>query len=113
MKIAFDLHNIRDGGGMNYIRNLLENADPATDGFSEVHLIGAPRLLAPHPDRPWIVKHGFVELDGNTPDGKHRFERLPVQVDEQEGSAWLPVQHGLKKGDKIVVSGAILIAGMM
>ncbi|HEX7663013.1 MAG TPA: efflux RND transporter periplasmic adaptor subunit [Polyangiaceae bacterium] len=68
--------------------------------------------------RPAVLRLGdqtvvFVELDGTTPDGKHRFERLPVQVDEQEGSAWLPVQHGLKQGDKIVVSGAILIAGMM
>ncbi|MEO8796483.1 MAG: efflux RND transporter periplasmic adaptor subunit [Polyangiaceae bacterium] len=68
--------------------------------------------------RPAVLRLGeqtvvFVELDGTTPDGKHRFERLPVQVDEQEGSHWLPVQHGLNQGDKIVVSGAILIAGMM
>ncbi len=68
--------------------------------------------------RPAVLRLGdqtvvFVELDGKTPEGKHRFERLPVQVDEQEGSHWLPVQHGLKQGDKIVVAGAILIAGMM
>ena len=65
MKIAFDLHNIRDGGGVNYIRNLLENAAPEQDGFSEIHLFGAPRLLATYPERPWITKHGFAELDGN------------------------------------------------
>ena len=65
MKIAFDLHNIRDGGGVNYIRNLLECASPEQDGFSEIHLVGAPRLLAGYPDRPWITKHGFEQLDGN------------------------------------------------
>ena len=65
MKIAFDLHNIRDGGGVNYIRNLLECASPEQDGFTEIHLIGAPRLLETYPDRPWIIKHGFAELDGN------------------------------------------------
>ena len=54
----------------------------------------------------------FVE-SGTTPDGKHKFDRLPVSVDEQEGSAWLPVQHGLNKGDRIVTDGAILISGMM
>ncbi|MGH7286126.1 MAG: efflux RND transporter periplasmic adaptor subunit [Polyangiaceae bacterium] len=53
----------------------------------------------------------FVEV-GQTPDGKHRFERLPVTVDEQEGSPWVPVQHGLSKGDRIVVKGGILISGM-
>lgn len=68
--------------------------------------------------RPAVLRLGdqtvvFVELDGAAPNGKHRFERLPVQVDEQEGSHWLPVQHGLNQGDKLVVSGAILIAGMM
>jgi glycosyltransferase involved in cell wall biosynthesis len=61
--VAFDLHNIRDGGGVNYVRNLLENAEPELDGFDEVHLIGAPRLLAGYPDRPWIVKHAFAVLD--------------------------------------------------
>lgn len=63
MIIAFDLHNIRDGGGVNYIRNLLEHGSPELDGFSEVHLIGAPRLLAGYPDRPWITKHGFEQLE--------------------------------------------------
>jgi glycosyltransferase involved in cell wall biosynthesis len=62
--IAFDLHNIRDGGGVNYIRNLLENASPELDGFQQVHLIGAPRLLAEYPERPWIIKHGYDALDG-------------------------------------------------
>jgi glycosyltransferase involved in cell wall biosynthesis len=61
--VAFDLHNIRDGGGVNYIRNLLAHASPDDDRFTEIHLIGAPRLLAGYPDRPWIVKHGFEILD--------------------------------------------------
>lgn len=51
--------------------------------------------------------------NGTTPEGKHKFDRLPVAVDEQEGSPWLPVQHGLNKGDIIVTNGAALISGMM
>ena len=42
-----------------------------------------------------------------TPDGRLKFERLPVSVDEGEGSQWLPVQHGLDPGTKVVTTGAI------
>lgn len=55
----------------------------------------------------------FVEEDGLSATGKHRFMRTPVTVDEQEGSPWLPVQHGLTKGERVVTKGAILISGMM
>jgi len=54
----------------------------------------------------------FVQM-GNTPDGKLKFERVPVTVDEGEGSKWVPVSHGLEKGQKIVTSGAILLSGML
>src|SRR5262249_24896535 len=46
-------------------------------------------------------------------DDKERFERLPVTVDEGEGSEWLTVDHGLEKGDKVVTGGAILLSGML
>jgi hypothetical protein len=52
-----------------------------------------------------------VFLDrGADKDGKRHFERLPVDVDEGEGSKWLTVEHGLEKGDQIVVDGAILLS---
>jgi membrane fusion protein, heavy metal efflux system len=54
----------------------------------------------------------FVQT-GTTPDGKLKFERVPVTVDEGEGSKWVPVSHGLEKGQKIVTSGAILLSGML
>jgi cobalt-zinc-cadmium efflux system membrane fusion protein len=54
----------------------------------------------------------FVQ-SGQSPDGKLKFERVPVSVDEGEGSMWLPVMHGLDKGTKIVTSGAILLSGMI
>src|SRR5262249_11665539 len=38
----------------------------------------------------------FVQT-GNTPEGKLKFERIPVTVDEGEGSKWVPVTHGLEK----------------
>jgi cobalt-zinc-cadmium efflux system membrane fusion protein len=54
----------------------------------------------------------FVQ-SGQTPDGKLKFERIPVSVDEGEGSKWLPVTHGLEPGTKVVTAGAILLAGMI
>jgi membrane fusion protein, heavy metal efflux system len=50
----------------------------------------------------------FVQIGEG--DGTTKFERLPVDVDEGESSQWLEVKHGLEAGQKIVVSGAILLS---
>jgi cobalt-zinc-cadmium efflux system membrane fusion protein len=50
----------------------------------------------------------FVQV-GDDP-GRVRFQRVPVDVDEGEGSPWLEVKHGLESGQKIVVNGAILLS---
>ncbi|GAC1544435.1 MAG: efflux RND transporter periplasmic adaptor subunit [Polyangiales bacterium] len=54
----------------------------------------------------------FVDV-GKTSDGRVRYERRPVDVDETEGSEWIPVMHGLEKGDKVVTSGSVLLSGML
>lgn len=54
-----------------------------------------------------------VFLDRGDKDGKEKFERLPVVVDEGEGSKWLTVDHGLSIGDRVVTSGAILLSAEM
>jgi cobalt-zinc-cadmium efflux system membrane fusion protein len=46
-------------------------------------------------------------------DGRLRFERVPVAVDEAEGGDWLPLTHGVSEGDRIVTSGGILLLGML
>jgi membrane fusion protein, heavy metal efflux system len=51
----------------------------------------------------------FVEV-GKTPDGRLRFERRPIVVNEELGSEYLPVLRNLAKGERIVVSGAILLS---
>jgi cobalt-zinc-cadmium efflux system membrane fusion protein len=50
----------------------------------------------------------FVEVGEG--EGQLRFERVPIDVDEGESSPWLEVKHGLEVGQKIVVSGAILLS---
>jgi cobalt-zinc-cadmium efflux system membrane fusion protein len=54
----------------------------------------------------------FVQ-NGQAPDGRMKFERVPVTLDVGEGSPWLPVTHGLDAGAKIVTNGAILLSGML
>jgi cobalt-zinc-cadmium efflux system membrane fusion protein len=63
--------------------------------------------------RPALLRLGeyrvvFVQV-GET-EGRIRFERVPVDVDEGESSQWLEVKHGLVTGQKVVVSGAILLS---
>jgi membrane fusion protein, heavy metal efflux system len=50
----------------------------------------------------------FVEVDET--DGRVRFQRVVVDVDEDESSPWLVVRKGLQAGQKIVVNGAILLS---
>jgi cobalt-zinc-cadmium efflux system membrane fusion protein len=54
----------------------------------------------------------FVEV-GNTPDGRVRFSRRIVAVNEDEGADYLPIVRGVSPGDQIVTTGAILLSGML
>ena len=67
MNIGFDLHNIRDGGGPNYVRNLIEAADPERDGFTMLHLFGSPKVLDYFPEKPFVCKHPLTELGRSLP----------------------------------------------
>jgi cobalt-zinc-cadmium efflux system membrane fusion protein len=50
---------------------------------------------------------------GPDSEGRQRFERLPVAVDEGESTKWLTVDHGLERGDRVVTEGAILLSAML
>jgi multidrug efflux pump subunit AcrA (membrane-fusion protein) len=53
----------------------------------------------------------FTE-EGHTEDGRVRFKRVPVTVDDEgEGQHWLVLLRGPKKGTPIVVSGGVLLTG--
>jgi membrane fusion protein, heavy metal efflux system len=53
----------------------------------------------------------FIEL-GKAADGRIRFERRPVSVNEELGGDYLPVVRGIAAGEKVVTSGSILLSGM-
>jgi cobalt-zinc-cadmium efflux system membrane fusion protein len=53
----------------------------------------------------------FVRV-GEAPDGRVKFRKRPVVVDEDVSGDFLPVRQGLEPGEQVVASGAILLAGM-
>ena len=54
----------------------------------------------------------FVET-GATPDGRLRFVRRIVTLNEDLGTDYLPIVRGLAPGDRIVTSGASVLSGML
>ena len=96
------------------VRATFDNADRALrpEMYATVQIsVDQKRALAV--PRPAVLRLGeykiaFVEV--GEADGRLHFERVPVDVDEGEGSQWLEVKHGLSAGQKIVVSGAILLS---
>lgn len=77
--------------------------------ISEKHAIAIPRTALLRIGEQTVV---FVHT-GKSPNGKEQFERRPVAVDEDEGGLYLPVKGGLTEGERVVTSGAILLAGMV
>jgi len=100
------------------VRCTFDNADGALkpDMFATVRISVDVKKAIAIP-RSSVLRFGdqtVVFLDrGPDKDAKRRFERLPVAVDEGEGSDWLTVEHGLEKGDKVVTSGAILLSSSL
>jgi cobalt-zinc-cadmium efflux system membrane fusion protein len=54
----------------------------------------------------------FVDR-GRADDGRLRFERRPVSVNEEQGGDLLPVVRGLAEGERVVTGGAVLLSGML
>jgi cobalt-zinc-cadmium efflux system membrane fusion protein len=50
----------------------------------------------------------FVELPDQA--GQSGFERVPIDIDEQDTRPWLQVKHGLDAGQKVVVSGTEVLS---
>ncbi len=77
MRLAIDACNIRTGGGMIHLSELLGNVAPADHGFEHVVVWSVRRVADYLPDRPWIEWQ--PSLEGN-PAARllwHRY-RLPA-----------------------------------
>ncbi len=99
------------------VRCKLDNADRALKpemyataalAVDQRRSLALPRSAILHLGDQTVV---FVEL-GKAPDGRVRFERRPVSVNEELGGDYLPVIRGISAGERVVTSGAILLSGM-
>src|SRR5262249_53517458 len=75
----------------------------------EKRALAVPRDSLVHLGDQTIV---FVST-GVSSDGRMKYMRVPVDVDEGESGAWVVVNHGLQPGQVIVTSGALLLSGML
>jgi len=100
------------------VRCVIANADRALlpEMYATVAIgVGGRRALAV--PRTALLRLGdqtyaFVQK-GHGPQGQLQFERRPVTVDDDTASNDVPVRSGLSAGDRVVTSGAILLAGMI
>lgn len=67
MKLGIDLHNVRGGGGVNYISNILRAFDPIEHGFTQVCLFGSEEVLSHMPNSPHIEKYPQPILSKSLP----------------------------------------------
>ena len=79
-------------------------------GVAERRALAIPRTSLMRLGDQTVV---FVKRSDAAPDGRLRFERIPVAVDEDGGTKWLAVTHGLDKGDQVVNSGGAVLSGML
>ena len=67
MIIGIDASNIRGGGGVTHLVELLRAAEPQAHGFSEVIVWSGRPTLNRIEDRPWLVKCHQPLLDKSLP----------------------------------------------
>lgn len=67
MILGVDASNIRRGGGVTHLIELLRAADPLAHGFSQVIVWSGENTLCRIEDRPWLVKVHEPLLDKSLP----------------------------------------------
>jgi glycosyltransferase involved in cell wall biosynthesis len=64
MHLGIDASNLRVGGGITHLVEILRAADPPAHGFAQVIVWGGRATLASVEDQPWLVKSHQPALDG-------------------------------------------------
>jgi glycosyltransferase involved in cell wall biosynthesis len=65
MILGIDASNLRTGGSITHLSEILRVADPLASGISKVIVWSGRRTLDRLVDRPWLVKRHQRALDGN------------------------------------------------
>ena len=67
MCLGIDASNLRDGGGITHLGELLRAARPQAHGFSQIIVWGGQRTLARIEEQPWLVKSPQQLLERRLP----------------------------------------------
>lgn len=67
MRLGIDASNIRDGGGLGHISEMLRVAQPEEHGISKVIVWGGQKTLERMPTRPWLECRHDPMLDQSLP----------------------------------------------
>jgi glycosyltransferase involved in cell wall biosynthesis len=61
--VGIDASNLRRGGGVTHLIEVLSAAEPAQHGIEKVVVFGAESTLAQLADRPWLLKRPLAVLE--------------------------------------------------
>src|SRR4051812_3889002 len=67
MRLGIDASNLRSGGSLTHITELLSVARPETHGIQHVFVWGRREILSRLPERPWLEPVHEPMLDGRLP----------------------------------------------
>jgi cobalt-zinc-cadmium efflux system membrane fusion protein len=101
------------------VRCLFDNPDRALkpEMYVNVGIAASEERTALSVPRSAVVHLGDQAVvyaqAGNAPDGKVRFELMPVSVDDAIEGSFVPVLHGIELGAKVVTSGAQALSSAM
>lgn len=98
IRIAIDASNIRIGGGVTHLIEILREADPAAHGFEKILVWACAATLAKLEDRPWLEKRTDPALEAN----------LLKRIAWQRRS--LPALLDAAKADLLFVPGGSIVA---
>ncbi len=98
IRIAIDASNIRVGGGVTHLVEILREANPTTHGFERILVWACAATLAKLEDRPWLEKRSDPALEANL------FSRIAWQ------RRTLPDLLRAERADLLFVPGGSIVA---
>lgn len=84
MRVGIDASNIRAGGGLTHLSELLRAADPPKHGISKVIVWGAAATLAKLPPQKWLELVHDRSLDGSLPARYYWQRKKLTAIAEQQ-----------------------------
>jgi glycosyltransferase involved in cell wall biosynthesis len=99
MHLGIDASNIRGGGGVTHLIELLRAADPVMHGFTSVTVWGGHATLSRIEARPWLVKSHQTMLDKSLPCRTYWQRFRLSKLAQVAGCAALLVPGGSYSGD--------------